>query len=203
MFSRCPGWYAVLSATALTAHLAGTAPAWCAGPAQDVVLTDLAGRRVQPLAASDVRATVFVFARTDCPIAARYAPELERLQGRASADAVAFWLVFVDRNETSEAIRTYLRTYGYHGRVLRDDAHALVRLASASITPEAAVFVHGASAPALVYRGRIDNRYVDLGRSRPAPTVRDLDDVLDALRAGTSIRFRSTEAVGCVIADLQ
>jgi hypothetical protein len=150
-----------------------------------------------------VRANVFVFVRTDCPIAARYAPELERLQSRASADAVAFWLVFVDRNQAPEAIRTYLRTYGYHGRVLRDDTHALVQLARASITPEATVFVDGANGPALVYRGRIDDRYMDVGRSRPVPTVRDLDDVLDALRAGTPIRFRSTEAVGCVIADLQ
>ena len=132
MFSRCPRWYLVLSATTLTAHLAGAAPAWCAGAARDVVLTDLAGRRVQPLAASDVRATVFVFARTDCPIAARYAPELERLQRRASADAMAFWLVFVDRDEPTETIRTYVRTYGYHGRVLRDGEHALVQLAGAS-----------------------------------------------------------------------
>lgn len=203
MVSCCPRWYTALSATALTAHLAGAAPARCTGPPRDVVLTDLAGRRVQPLAASDVRATVFVFARSDCPIAARYAPELERLQRRASADAVAFWLVFVDRDEPTEAIRAYLRTYGYHGRVLRDGEHALVQLAGATITPEAAVFSHGASGPTLVYRGRIDNRYVDLGRSRPAPTVRDLDEVLDALRSGTSIPFRSTEAVGCVIADLQ
>ena len=78
----------------------------------------------------------------------------------------------------------------------------LARVAGATITPEAAVFAHGAGEPTLVYRGRIDDRYVDLGRARPAPTVRDLDDVLDAIGAGVPVRFRSTEAVGCVIADL-
>ena len=56
----------------------------------------------------------------------------------------------------------------------------------------AVVFARGASGPTVVYRGRIDNRYVDLGRARPAPTVRDLDDVLDALGTGASIPFRST-----------
>lgn len=203
MISRCPRWYLVLSAMTLAAHLTGAATALCADPPHDIVLTDLADRRVQPLAASDVRASVFVFARTDCPIAARYAPELERLQRRAAADAMAFWLVFIDRDEPAEAIRTYLKAYGYHGRVLRDRAHALVQVAGATITPEAAVFVHGANGPRLVYRGRVDNRYVDLGRGRPAPTVRDLDEVLDALREGSSIKFRSTEAVGCVIADLR
>jgi hypothetical protein len=158
---------------------------------------------VQPLAASEVRATVFVFTRTDCPIASRYLPELERMQSRASARAMAFWLVFVDRDEPAESIQAHLRTYGFHGRVLRDGEHALVRLAGATVTPEAAVFTHGARGPTLVYRGRIDDRYADLGRARPAPTVRDLDEVLDTLSTGASIRFRSTEAVGCVIADLQ
>ncbi len=191
----------MLLAAALTARLAGAAPD--EGPAHDLVVTDLSGRRVQPLAASDVRTTVFVFTRTDCPIAARYLPELERLQRRASAGELAFWLVFVDRDQPAEAIRAYLESYGFHGRVLRDEEHALVRLTGVTITPEAAVFSRDASGPTLVYRGRIDDRYVEPGRARPAPTVRDLDEVLNALRGGASIRFRSTEAVGCVIADLR
>jgi len=112
-------------------------------------------------------------------------------------------LVFLDRDEPAESIQAYLETYGFHGRVLRDSEHALVRLAGATVTPETAVFSHGAGEPTLVYRGRIDDRYVDLGRARPAPTVRDLDDVLDAIGAGAPVRFRSTEAVGCVIADLR
>jgi redoxin len=192
----------MLLAAALTARLAGAAPAHD-GPAHDLVVTDLSGRRVQPLAARDVRTTVFVFTRTDCPIAARYLPELERLQRRTSGGELAFWLVFVDRDQPAEAIRAYLESYGFHGRVLRDEEHALVRLTGATITPEAAVFSREASGPTLVYRGRIDDRYVEPGRARPAPTVRDLDEVLSALSGGASVRFRSTEAVGCVIADLR
>ena len=203
MESRHRRWSGLLSATVLTTYLTGVAPAWRGVQSRDIVVTDLAGRRLQPLAASGVRATVFVFTRTDCPIAARYMPELERLQRSASERGVAFWLVFLDRDEPVESIQAYLETYGFHGRVLRDSEHALVRLAGATITPEAAVFAHSAGGPTLVYRGRIDDRYVDLGRARPAPTVRDLDEVLDALSAGVSVRFRSTEAVGCVIADLR
>jgi Redoxin len=193
----------LLLAAALTARLAGAAPVWYDSPAHDLVVTDLSGRRVQPLAASDVRTTVFVFTRTDCPIAARYLPELQRLQRRASAEELAFWLVFVDRDQPAAAIRAYLESYGFHGRVLKDEEHALVRLTGVTITPEAAVFSREASGPTLVYRGRIDDRYVEPGRARPAPTVRDLDEVLNALSGGASIRFRSTEAVGCVIADLR
>ena len=203
MGSRHRRWSVLLSATVLTTCLTGVAPAWRGVQSRDLVVTDLAGRRLQPLAASGIRATVFVFTRTDCPIAARYLPELERLQSRASTSAIAFWLVFLDRDEPVESIQSYLETYGFHGRALRDSEHALARVAGATITPEAAVFAHGAGEPTLVYRGRIDDRYVDLGRARPAPTVRDLDDVLDAIGAGAPVRFRSTEAVGCVIADLR
>lgn len=203
MDCRAQPWAVALSAITLTAFLAGARPAWCAGPPRDLVMTDLAGRRVHPLAGSDVRATVFVFTRTDCPVAARYVPLLERLQRRASSDHMAFWLVFVDREEPAAAIRAYLETYGFHGRALRDSEHALVQFAGASITPEAVVFAYGTKGPTLIYRGRIDNRYEAPGRVRPAPTLRDLEDVLDALAAGRSIPFRSTEAVGCVIADLQ
>jgi hypothetical protein len=202
MDSRHRRRWLLLFAAALTARLAGAAAAHD-GPAHDLVVTDLSGRRVQPLAARDVRTTVFVFTRTDCPIAARYLPELERLQRRTSGGELAFWLVFVDRDQPAEAIRAYLESYGFHGRVLRDEEHALVRLTGATITPEAAVFSREASGPTLVYRGRIDDRYVEPGRARPAPTVRDLDEVLSALRGGASVRFRSTEAVGCVIADLR
>jgi len=53
-----------------------------------------------------------------------------------------------------------------------------------------------------VYRGRIDDWYVDFGEARPAPVERDLRDVLGAIVGGDRVRFRSTTAVGCPIPDL-
>ena len=43
------------------------------------------------------------------------------------------------------------------------------------------------SGPRLVYRGRIDDRYVDFGTARAAPTTRDLEQVLDAIVAGEAV----------------
>lgn len=169
--------------------------------ARGTALTDLAGATVRPLETRAV-ASVFVFARTDCPVTARYAPEIERLQRRAAADSMDFALIFVDPAESSQAIRAYLHDYGYTGRALRDPAHALVRLAGATTTPEAAVFVERAGEPALVYRGRIDDRYMDIGRVRPAPTRHDLNEVIEAVHAGRHVDFHSTPAVGCLIADV-
>ena len=169
--------------------------------AQALVLANLDGTAVRPFE-SRAPASVFVFSRTDCPVAGRYAPYFERLQHRLAADGMDFALVFVDPSESGEVIRAYLRDFGYTGRALRDPDHALVRLAGATTTPEAAVFVRHATEPTLVYRGRIDDRYVDIGRTRPAPTRHDLDEVIAAIRSGRTPALRSTPAVGCLIADV-
>ena len=56
-------------------------------------------------------------------------------------------------------------------------------------------------AVAVAYRGRIDNRYVELGVERPAATQRDLADALAAVVAGKPVAAATTQAVGCYIAD--
>ena len=187
--------------------LVGRCPSAQAGSAdlRRVTVTDLDGREVQPLASvgSAPHGAAFVFTRSDCPIANRYAPDLERLQRRAAAASVGFWLVFVDPGESPARIREHLRGFGYTGRALRDPRHELAHAAGATIAPEAAVFGPDARAPRLVYRGRIDNRYEAPGRMRPTATTRDLEDVIDALRDARVPALRETQAVGCVIADLR
>jgi hypothetical protein len=115
---------------------------------------------------------------------------------------MAFHLVFVDPAETAAAVRAYLHDYGYPDRALRDPAHRLVHLTGATATPEVAVFVPSSGEPLLAYKGRIDDRYVDIGRMRPAPTTHDLADVLTAIARGQGLEPRSTPAVGCLIADV-
>jgi hypothetical protein len=166
---------------------------------------DLDGRAVDPLEASaTVRATVLIFMRTDCPIANRYAPAIERLRSRFEPAGVRFWLVFVDRAQSAPAIREHLLKYDLHARPLRDARHALVKLTGATITPEAVLYVQVDGRPRLVYRGRIDDRYVDVGRARPQPTKHDLQDALDQVLRGTaSGTALITQPIGCIIADLQ
>ena len=196
MGTRCPrSWPAVL----VLAALAGPAHAETAALAGVV---DLEGRPVAALLAGPAP-TVLLFTRTDCPISNRCAPELQRLGRRFRGRGVSFRLVYPDPAETPAAIREHLRAFGLGADALRDPQHTLVRLAGATVTPEAAVFVAGPSGPRLVYRGRIDDRAVDLGRSRTEPRTRDLADVLDALTAGRSPAPRTTTAVGCFIPELR
>ena len=163
-----------------------------------VRVLDLTGREVDPLDQPGARAIVLVFTRTDCPIANRYAPEIQRLHRALAPKGVAFRLVYLDAGEGVEAIRTHLREYGYDIPALRDPRHVLISLTGARATPEAAVFTPERR---MVYRGRIDDRYVAFNRVRSAPTRHDLRDVLTGLLAGTPVRPRTTDAVGCFIAD--
>ncbi len=163
-------------------------------------LLDLSGRRVNPLRETDAKAIIFFFVRTDCPISNRYAPEVRRLHWEFSSRGARFYLVYVDPHESPEAIRTHLKEYNYPCPALRDPQHCLVRQTGVRVTPEAAVFRPDGK---MVYRGRIDNQYVDFGKARPAPTRHDLQEVLEAILAGQSVKQATTDAVGCFIADLR
>ena len=161
---------------------------------------DLSGRNVDPLQHSPAKLVVLIFVSTDCSLSNRYAPEVQRLQASFSPRGAAFWLVFPDPAETSDAIRRHLRDYGYQAEALRDPARALVRKSKARVTPEAAVFAPGGR---LLYHGRIDDRYVDLGKARPAPTTHDLEAALEAALEGLPVSQATAPAVGCFISDLK
>ena len=197
----------VLLAASFVAGAAGNR----AGAGSSLRLVDLAGRRVDPFADVNAKATVFLFVRADCPISNRYAPEVGRLVQKFALQGVVFELVYVDPGEPSDEIREHMRDYGYQIAALRDNEHELVKMTGVNVTPEAAVFVPGSSgasrepvgAGRMVYRGRIDDQYVDFGKTRPAPTVHDLEDVLQTIVQGGTIATQTTRAVGCFIQDLK
>lgn len=190
----------LLAAAGVVRLTAGAAPAGSGTAATPAVrLLDADGRVVDPfLAAEQSRAIVFLFASVDCPISNRYAPVVQRLHDTFAARGVAFWLVYPNPSESPEAIRAHVKAFNYPVHALRDPRHELVKLAGASVTPEAVVYDRQR---ALVYRGRIDDRYVSLGVERPAPTQHDLQDALSATLESRTVRQASTPAVGCFIAD--
>ena len=159
----------------------------------------LTGRQAQPLRNKKAKAIVFFFVQTSCPISNRYAPEIKRLYAKFAPAGVKFWLVYPDGDDSRGGIRRHLQDYGYKLNALRDVRQALVKAAGASVTPEAAVFVPSAQGPQLVYRGRIDDRFVAYGKTRPVPTSRDVEQMLTAIIAGQPVTATTTVALGCAI----
>ncbi|MFK7820213.1 MAG: hypothetical protein AB8G99_15940 [Planctomycetaceae bacterium] len=161
----------------------------------ELYVVGLDGSAVDPFA-QECRCRVFVFITTDCPIANRYAPKLQRLADKLKEQGVLFNLVYPNAGDTVDEIRQHLSDYRFECEALRDVEHALVKRVRATVTPEAAVFD---SANQLVYCGRIDNWYVDFGKNRPEPTEHNLRDAVDAVLKGETIPAKRVKAVGCYI----
>src|SRR6266566_7998814 len=167
-------------------------------PAAQKTALHLDGTPADPFQEASGKPVVLVFVRTDCPISNRYAPLIQRISSQYSNKA-AFWLVYLGKTASADKIRQHESEYGYTVPALRDPQHVLVAEAQVQVTPEAAVFdAHHR----LVYHGRIDNLYEDVGRSRPAATTHELDEAIQAVFSGKTPPPNSP-GVGCFIADLE
>jgi len=166
-----------------------------------VLIQSLSGAPIDALQTpAGAKAVVYIFTSTECPVSNRYAPEVQRLVRTFAPQGIVVRLVYPSRSESDAAIREHVKAFAYEGiaQPVRDRDLALVTHVGATITPEAVVIAGGK----VVYRGRIDDRYVELGVERPAPTTHDLADALAAVVAGKPVARPVTQAVGCFIADL-
>jgi hypothetical protein len=159
---------------------------------------DLDGNVIEPFA-TVAKARVFVFVTTDCPIANRYAPELQRMAQDFAKRDVEMFLVYPNASDTREKIRQHLAEYSHTATALCDTNHTLVRQAQATVTPQAAVFDANDN---LVYSGRIDNWYVDFGKNRTQATTHELRDAVTATLEDRPIASARVKAIGCYIPEL-
>ena len=107
--------------------------------------------------------TVLVFTTTDCPISNRYAPEIQRLATKFARD-VRFVFVYPVPSDSEAAIREHRKKFG-GGEWQRDPSQKLVKHTGVTVTPEVAVMTADQK---ILYRGRIDDRYIDFGKDRAA-----------------------------------
>jgi len=151
---------------------------------------------IAPLSAAEpIR--VLVFTTTDCPISNRYAPEIQRLAAKFEGKA-KFVLVYPVPADSPHMVREHAKKFAYSLETLRDADQKLVKQTGVTVTPEVAVM----SGTRVLYRGRIDDRYIEFGKDRLKPTRHDLDDALVAVIGGKPVAQRETRAVGCIISDL-
>ena len=154
----------------------------------------------KPFALADKKALVLLFVTHDCPIANGYAPEINRICAMYEPKGVSIFIVQVDPTLSVEDAKKHAHDYGFICPVLLDREHSMVKKVEAITTPEAAVL---SPEGILLYRGRIDDTYVDFGKARLVPVKRDLREALDAILAGNVTPRPFTPAIGCVIQDFQ
>ncbi len=165
-----------------------------------ISVRDTQGKMRKPFFAAPNTAAVVFFVTNDCPVSNGYAQEMRRIceayKGKASCT-----LDYIDPTLSTETVAKHFTEYN-HGDypAVIDTEHALVKASGAQVTPEVVVVLPGGQ---IAYRGRIDNKYVALGRARQQPTVHDLRDVLDAVLSGKPVESSRTSPIGCYITPLE
>lgn len=161
--------------------------------------TDLDGHPIERIAPAGAKAVVLFFAASDCPISNRYIPEMKRLEREYARQGVHFLWVYPNPGDTAAVVRRHDEQFDVHADTVLDTEQRLTRMAHATITPQVAVFIATAEGLREVYRGRIDDRYLELGRERPAATRHDLELAIRAVLANGSVPKPGGPAVGCSI----
>ncbi len=142
------------------------------------------------------KATVFIFVATDCPNSNTYAPVLARLYREYSPRDVSFFNVYSDPSETADSVRKHDADFKTPFAALLDPHQVLARETGARSTPEVVILGPGGEE---LYRGRVDNRFVDFGKTRYQPTEDDLREALDAILGGKPVAHPVTKVLGCAI----
>ena len=159
-----------------------------------VVLQDVNGKEHRPLAEGGEK--LFFFVLHDCPAANSYAPEMNRIAAKYGAKGVRSYLVYVESDLDETEARKHAREHQIGFPALIDRRQELVKVTGATISPEVALV---SAEKRVVYRGRIDDRFVALGKRRVEPTTRDLREALDAMLEGKPVPNPVTKAVGCYL----
>jgi hypothetical protein len=142
-------------------------------------------------------AKLLFFVTSDCPLSNFYASDIQQICAEYGRKGIACSLVYEDVRMDERMMRRHMADYGYQGlTAVIDGDRAIARRVGASVTPQAIVV--GANGE-VRYRGRLDNRYEELGKPRRVVTAHDLRDALDALVAGKPVARPETTALGCYI----
>lgn len=142
------------------------------------------------------KATVLLFVATDCPNSNTYAPALARMYRDFSARGIVFLAVYSDPDDTAAKVASHDSEYKVPYPGLLDPHQTLARQTGARSTPEAIVL---SPAGEVLYRGRVDDRFVDFGKTRFQPAHQDLKEALEQVLGGQAVKNPVTKALGCAI----
>lgn len=156
---------------------------------------DVNGRRVDPLR-EDAPATLLLFVAEACPISNRYVPEINRLYRDYRARGLRMFLVYANPGSEPKSVEGHVADYKIEPPVLIDREQALVDKTEVERTPEAALFD---ATDTLVYRGRIDDRFVTYTQRRNRVTRRELRDAIEAVLEKRPVTVKTTTVAGCHI----
>lgn len=171
---------------------------------RDLQVHAVDGHVLRPFS-SGAAASIVFFVATDCPVSNGYAPEIQRVCREYGSRGVGCSLIYEDLETSPNAgaldrqVQTHLNDFKYAGTPASIDRdRSVATAAKATVTPTAVVVDRAGE---IRYRGRVDNLYAALGKTRQQITSHDLRDALDAVLSGRGVPHPETEPIGCFITD--
>lgn len=140
--------------------------------------------------------SIYLFLLDDCPICIKYTPEINSIYDDYG-DEIGFVGYFPNFSSKPEKINAYRETYGIEFDLKTDYYKLQAKKWKAKVTPEVVLYNH--TTKTVLYRGRIDNSFVRLGKRRNVVTERDLRDAITATLDGREIAQPYVVPVGCYI----
>lgn len=145
--------------------------------------------------AKDIK--VYVFMLDECLICQHYSIVLNDLHAEFASNEIEFVGLFPNFVSNPKQIAHFKKKYQIPFELKTDYYKTKANQFNAQVTPE--VVVYDALNDIVLYQGRIDNAYFQLGKKRRIITQHELRDALSSLQNGEEIAVKKTEAVGCLI----
>src|SRR5258708_7709293 len=111
--------------------------------AQQFAVRDTSGAVHTPLDWRGHPAIVLFFVAPECPLSNAYVAEMNRIQAAYATRGVLVYAIQADITVSPALGTSYARDFHYEFPMLLDSGQALVRLAGATVTPQAAVLSSG------------------------------------------------------------
>lgn len=141
--------------------------------------------------------SVYVFLLDECIICHSYMPLVNKLSSQYAAHGIMFQGVFPNHASKYAGIELFKEKHQIKFPLKTDHYKRLAQKFNVKVTPEVVVYHH--QKDEILYQGRIDNNFVQIGKRRRVVTSHELEDALEAIRLNKKIAIQRTESIGCFI----
>lgn len=142
------------------------------------------------------RYTIKIFMSDECVISKYYMPLLKELHEDFANDTIVFEGIFPNLSSKKDKIQAFKEKHKTPFEFKTDYFKKQSTKYGITKVPEVLVLSPQGD---ILYKGRIDNSFYQLGKRRRVVTKHELKTILLAISRGDTITVKSTEAIGCFI----
>ena len=140
--------------------------------------------------------SLYLFLLDDCPICLNYTPLLNDLYAKYGS-RITFQGYFPNFSSKQKKINLFKVTYQIEFPLQTDYYKEQAKKWDAQVTPEVILYNH--TSEKLIYQGRIDNKFVRLGKRRNVITEHNLLDAIKQTLNSKEVLIPFAEPIGCFI----